>query len=252
MISSHFLNKRPLIDDEIPRFRSLKIPNEAEAMQIFGANEESEVPVVVEAVAHSESEENNSVELLMQTASATELGHEGLAIQELIGSMAHYSAFNQPRTKRSNWDIVYAFVKKSNGGGNAFCVLVQSSNTLPPALEERCLRWVGQFRQELEEFSEEYFAMEAAARRSSLLKKDIKLSEESSVPITLNIGKNQCLTVLRSSPMFFHWVAIILQPSEQQQISRKRFLNFTISISSRVYNRKAKDLYHQNVEKNKV
>merc|ERR1712071_280109 len=99
------------------------MPNRSEAAQIFGSSTDtSEVPLVYEAVAHSDSEENNSVELMMQTASSTELGFEGLAIQELVGSMAYNSAFNQ------------------------LCVLVQSSNTLPPELEERCLRWVEQFR----------------------------------------------------------------------------------------------------------
>ena len=42
------------------------------------------MPVIIEAVAHSEDEENNSVELMMQSMSNYELGYEGLAIQELI------------------------------------------------------------------------------------------------------------------------------------------------------------------------
>ncbi|KAL7547250.1 hypothetical protein ACHAWF_010572 [Thalassiosira exigua] len=63
VISDHFLKKRPLIDDETPRFRSLRMPNRAEASQIFGsATDVSEMPMVVEAVAHSEDEENNSGE----------------------------------------------------------------------------------------------------------------------------------------------------------------------------------------------
>ena len=85
VISNHFLKKRPLIDDETPRFRSLRMPNKAEATKMFGAaTEVSEVPVIIEAVAHSEDEENNSVELMMQSMSNYELGYEGLAIQELI------------------------------------------------------------------------------------------------------------------------------------------------------------------------
>ena len=67
-------------------------------MQIFGPSVgKYEVPVVYEAMAHSESEENNAVELLMQTSSSYELGYEGLAIQELISSIAYNSAFNQLR-----------------------------------------------------------------------------------------------------------------------------------------------------------
>jgi len=96
----------------------------------------------------------------MQTSSSTELGYEGLAIQELIGSMAYNSAFNQLRTKEQLGYIVSAFVKKSNGGGNG------------------CLRWVEQFRKELEEMPDERFATEAAAVKANLLEKDIKLSEE--------------------------------------------------------------------------
>merc|ERR1719401_395264 len=119
VIFNNFLQKRPLIDNETPKFRSLKMPTSAEAMKIFGApTEASMVPLVYEAIAHSESEENNAVELLMQTASNYELGYEGLAIQELIGSMAYNSAFNQLRTKEQLGYIVSAFVKRSAGGGN--------------------------------------------------------------------------------------------------------------------------------------
>ena len=179
VISNHFLKKRPLIDGETPRFRSLRMPNKAEAMQIFGApTDSSEVPIIYEAVAHSEDEENNSVELMLQTASSYELGFEGLAIQELIGSMAYNSAFNQLRTKEQLGYIVSAFMKKITGGGNAFCVVVQSSNTLPPVLEERCLRWIEQFRKEMEEMPDDRFASEAAAVKANLLEKDIKLLEE--------------------------------------------------------------------------
>lgn len=63
VMSDHFLKKRPLIDDETPRFRTLQLPNKAEAMQIFGsATDVSEMPMVIEAVAHSKDEENNSGE----------------------------------------------------------------------------------------------------------------------------------------------------------------------------------------------
>ena len=63
VMSDHFLKKRPLIDDETPRFRTLRLPNKAEAMRIFGsATDVSEIPVLIEAVAHSKDEENNSGE----------------------------------------------------------------------------------------------------------------------------------------------------------------------------------------------
>ena len=91
--------------------------------------------------------------------------------------MAYNSAFNQLRTKEQLGYIVSAFMKKITGGGNAFCVVVQSSNTLPPVLEERCLRWIEQFRKEMEEMPDDRFASEAAAVKANLLEKDIKLLE---------------------------------------------------------------------------
>jgi len=270
VISDRFLKKRPLIDDETPRFRTLKMPNKAEAMKIFGAETEvSEVPVVFEAVAHSESEENNSVELYMQTASSYELGYEGLAIQEVIGSMAYNSAFNQLRTKEQLGYIVSAFGKKTTGNGNAFCVLVQSSNTLPPALEERCLRWVEQFRKEMEDFPPERFAMEAAAVRANLLEKDIKLSEEIGA-----VWGEILMTVPHSehfkNPVFDRverfadvltlggdkegGVSSIKTAEELKKLVLEFYDKYFLSserraVSSRVYNRKAKDLFDANVGK---
>ena len=272
VISNHFLKKRPLIDGETPRFRSLRMPNKAEAMQIFGApTESSEVPIVYEAVAHSEDEENSSVELMMQTASSYELGFEGLAIQELIGSMAYNSAFNQLRTKEQLGYIVSAFVKKITGGGNAFCVVVQSSNTLPPVLEERCLRWVEQFRQEMEEMPDERFAMEAAAVKANLLEKDIKLSEEissvwgeilSTVPhsehfknpvfdrvekfaaiLTLDDGVDDGLDAR------FYKSAAELKKRVLQFYDEYFMSSDRRAVSSRVYNPKAREMFDKNIGK---
>ncbi len=264
VIANHFLKKRPLVDGEVPRFRSLRLPSMTEATKIFGSPPEvSEVPVVYESVAHSEDEENNSVELMIQTASSYELGFEGLAIQELIGSIAYNSAFNQLRTKEQLGYIVSAFVKKSAGGGNAFCVLVQSSNTLPPKLEERCLKWVDQFREELEEMSDERFVMEAAAVKANLLEKDIKLSEEISsvwgeilstvphsehfkTPVFDRIEKFADVLTMKAAnaDVFFKSGADlkqrVLQFYDEYFISSERR-----AVSSRVYNRKSRDLFEQ-------
>ncbi|KAL7538426.1 hypothetical protein ACHAXR_012769 [Thalassiosira sp. AJA248-18] len=278
VISNQFLKKRPLIDDETPRFRSLRMPNKAEALQIFGASTgSSEVPVVYEAVAHSESEENNAVELLIQSASNHELGYEGLAIQEVIGSMAYNSAFNQLRTKEQLGYIVSAFVKKTTGGGNAFGVVVQSSNTLPPALEERILRWIEQFRQELEDMPEERFAMEAAAVKANLLEKDIKLAEEigsvwgeilSTVPhsdhfknpvfdrveqfagvLTLDDTKEGDANDASEANLPSFKSAADLK-SKVLEFYDKYFMSpDRRAVSARVYNRKAKDLFDQNIGK---
>ncbi|KAL9185105.1 hypothetical protein ACHAXT_002882, partial [Thalassiosira profunda] len=270
VISSHFLSKRPLIDDATPRFRTLRMPTKAEAAKIFGSpTEVSEVPVITEAVAHSEDEENNAVELYMQTASSYELGYEGLAIQELIGSMAYNSAFNQLRTKEQLGYIVSAFVNKMSGGGNAFCVLVQSSNTLPPALEERCLRWVEQFRQEMEEMPPERFAMEAAAVKANLLEKDIKLAEEIS-SVWGEILSTVPHTEHKKNPVFdrvekFADVLTLDDNTEGDTAIKtaadlkQRALDFydtyfmdperRRAVSARVYNRKAKDVFDSNVGK---
>lgn len=272
VIQRHFLRKRPLLDDETPHFRSLILPTKQETDRIFGSVANAEVSVVYEALAHSESEENNSVELMMQTASNFELGDEGLAIQEVITSIAYNSAFNQLRTKEQLGYIVSAFGKKIAGGGNAFCVVVQSSAFLPPAIEESCLRWVEQFRRELEEMSEERLLMEVNAVRASLLEKDIKLSEEIS-----SVWNEILSTIPHShhfkSPVFdrLERFADILtigisdeadscSPIRTVQELKRKMLEFYDKyfmpsstqrriISSRVYNRKSKDIFEGNIGK---
>ena len=276
VIESHFLKKRPLFEDENPRFQSLRMPTKAEAMRIYGSSVGSqEVPIIYEALAHSESEENNSVELVMQTGSSTELGFEGLAIQELIGHMAYNSAFNQLRTKEQLGYIVSAFTKKTTGGGNAFCTIVQSSNTLPPAVEERCLRWVEQFHKELIDMPEERFAMEAAAVKANILEKDIKLSEEIS-SVWGEILSTHPHSDHFSTPTFdrlerFANVLTLDRTEEEAKDEltssiksaaelKKRVLEFYEQyflptspdrkvVSARVYNRKAKAMFEENIGK---
>jgi len=272
LIESHFLKSRPLADDENPRFRSLRLPTKEEAIQIYDESVASrEVPIIYEALAHSESEENNAVEVVMQTASSFELGFEGLAIQELIGHMAYNSAFNQLRTKEQLGYIVSAFTKKITGGGNAFCVLVQSSNTLPPGVEESCLRWIEQFRKELENMSEERIAMEAQAVRANILEKDIKLAEEIS-SVWGEILATVPHTDHYKNPVFdrlerFADVLTLDDNKIDNESSirsaadlKKRVLDFYDKyflpssperriVSSRVYNRKAKDKFDENVGK---
>ena len=212
------------------------------------------------------------VELLMQTASSYELGYEGLAIQEVISSMAYNSAFNQLRTKEQLGYIVSAFVKKSTGGGNVFCVLVQSSNTLPAALEERCLRWVEQFRKELEEMPPERYAQEAAAVKANLLEKDIKLSEEISsvwgeILSTVPHSEHYKNPVFDRVEKFADVLTFDKEDGEEADVAsiksaadlKQKILDFydkylmnpeeRRAVSSRVYNPKAKDLFSENVGK---
>ena len=270
LIQGQFLRKRPLLEDETPRFRCLILPTKEEADQIFHSDVNAKVPLICEALAHSESEENNSVELMMQTASNHELGYQGLAIQELISSIAYNSAFNQLRTKEQLGYIVSAFTKKIAGGGNAFCVLVQSSSTTPPNIEDSCIKWIEQFRRELEEMSEERLLQETNAVKASLLEKDIKLSEE------ISSVWNEILATMPHSyhfknPVFDRlerFADILTIGGENATCSsihsvaelKDKILEFYDKyfmptsperrlISSRVYNRKLKDLFEANIGK---
>jgi len=100
-INHHFLRRsRPLLPEEIPKLKSLKLPTRKEALQIFGPIEEQQpISLILEEVAHSDSEQNNAVEIILQTASEHELGYKGVSILEMIGHIAYNSAFNQLRTK---------------------------------------------------------------------------------------------------------------------------------------------------------
>jgi secreted Zn-dependent insulinase-like peptidase len=273
VIQRHFIRKRPLLDDEVTRFRALILPTKLEATKMFGSIASEKVPIIYEALAHSESEENNSVELMIQTSSNHDLGYEGLAVQELISTIAYNSAFNQLRTKEQLGYIVSAFGKKIAGGGNAFCVLVQSSSTLPPAIEDSCLKWVEQFRQELEDMSEERLLMETNAVRASLLEKDVKLSEE------ISSVWNEILTTIPHSHHFKNPVfdrrerfaeiltiggnvdnatscSSIKTVAELKQKVLEFYDKYFMPnsperrvVSSRVYNRKSKDVFEANVGK---
>jgi insulysin len=180
IIAERFRSKsRPVNDDEIPLFKSLKIPTKQEAMKIYGPEvADLATPTKIEQVVYSAEEENNAITLMLQAGSEHELGYEGIAAQELLSYVAYNSAYDTLRTKEQLGYIVSAFVKKTAGGGNAFAVLVQSSSTLPAALEERCEAWLTQFRQELEEMPEERITMEASAVVAQLLERDQKLGDE--------------------------------------------------------------------------
>ncbi len=101
LIDRNFLNQaRPLAHEEIPKLRSLKMPTKIEAQRIFGDEVgERPIPIIVEDVAQSESEENNAVEIVLQAGAEHELGYEGIALLEVISQMAYNSAYNQLRTK---------------------------------------------------------------------------------------------------------------------------------------------------------
>lgn len=178
IILDRFLEgSRPLQNDEIPKFGTLKNPTRQEAKEIFGA-ELPAIPIKLEQVAYADSEENNAIQLILQTGCEHTLGWEGIATQELFSYIAYNSCFDQLRTKEQLGYIVSCFTRKTAGGGSSFSVVVQSSSTSPAKLEERCEAWLETFRQELEEMPKERVAMEAAAVAAQLLERDTKLGDE--------------------------------------------------------------------------
>lgn len=180
LIDDNFLSKaRPLEHEEVPRLYSLKMPTKKEAERIFGTEvREKSIPVIIEEVAHSETEENHAIEIILQAGGEHELGYEGIAILELIGQMAYHSAYNQLRTKEQLGYIVSAFTRKTAGAAIGFSIVVQSSTFLPHELEKRCEAWLVSFRQELELMSAEEIAQEAAAVVAQLMERNMRFRDE--------------------------------------------------------------------------
>ncbi len=180
LLDNHFLSKaRPLHLEEMPKLRSLKMPTRAEATRIFGEDvKDAKIPLVLEEVAHSGSEENHAVEVILQVGSEHELGYEGIGILELIGQIAYNSAYNQLRTKEQLGYIVSCFTRKTAGSAVGLSVIVQSSTTKPIELEERVEAWLETFRQELADMSPNDLANEAAAIVAQLLERNMKLGDE--------------------------------------------------------------------------
>ena len=86
IIDSRFLeNSSELFEDEVPVFRSRKLPSKDEAASIFGpSSSSSSIPVVYEDMVSSQSEENHSVEILLQAGNDHQLGIEGRVSSLLI------------------------------------------------------------------------------------------------------------------------------------------------------------------------
>jgi len=185
-------NYRPLSPDENPSFRSLKLPTKEEAKIIFppsaavtnGVKDmiletpSAGIPTIYQSVAVNENENNNAIEITMQTGCESQLGYEGIAILQLISHMAYPSAFNQLRTKEQLGYIVSCFLKSTAGGAIALCVDIQSATTLPEVLEERFEAWLVLFREELEMMTPEVIAMEAEAVIAGMQERDQTLSQE--------------------------------------------------------------------------
>lgn len=180
VIDQHFLKpSRKLNDVEAPKFKSIMMPTREEAIAIFGdgVSEES-FPLKYQELAASASEENNAVEVTLQTGSEFSLGYEGIAIMDLLSHMAYNSAYTQLRTKEQLGYIVSASGRKTAGGAWGMMVVVQSSSAPPPVLEERIDAWLKTFREELVAMDPETIAMEAQGVVSQLKEDNTKLSSE--------------------------------------------------------------------------
>eukprot|EP00549_Striatella_unipunctata_P007735 CAMPEP_0118685052 /NCGR_PEP_ID=MMETSP0800-20121206/7011_1 /TAXON_ID=210618 ORGANISM="Striatella unipunctata, Strain CCMP2910" /NCGR_SAMPLE_ID=MMETSP0800 /ASSEMBLY_ACC=CAM_ASM_000638 /LENGTH=466 /DNA_ID=CAMNT_0006581879 /DNA_START=61 /DNA_END=1458 /DNA_ORIENTATION=- len=180
VIKSKFTqNSRPLGDNAIPKFKSFRLPTKSEAAAIFGSEVlNMSIPLVVQDVVVSESEDNNAIQVLLQTGSSIELGYEGVALFLLLSTMAHNSAFNQLRTKEQLGYLVRANIRKTSGGGWFFAVTVQSGVMDPAGLQDRVEAWLTSFREEMVTMSDERLASEASALVSQFSEKPKKLSEE--------------------------------------------------------------------------
>ena len=180
LIEKNFLkSSRALSQEEIPKLRGMKMPTKEEAIQIFGPGVKGmKIPLKIEEMTYSESEENHAVEVIMQCGAEFEMGYEGVAILELIGQIAYNSAYNQLRTQEQLGYIVSSFTRKTSGSAMGLSVLVQSSTTKPEELEARIENWLVMFREELEAMPAEEIANEAAAVVAMLLERNMRLSDE--------------------------------------------------------------------------
>jgi len=180
LIENNFLHKaRPLSHEELPKLRSMKMPTKEEAVRIFGPGVKDEkIPVKLEEVTYSESEENHAVEVTLQCGAEHEMGFEGVAVLELIGQMAYNSAYNQLRTQEQLGYIVSAFTRKTSGSAMGLSVVVQGSSSKPDEVEDRIENWLENFRNELAAMSADDVAKEAAAVVAMLLERNIRLGDE--------------------------------------------------------------------------
>ena len=100
LIQTSFLQSRLLKHEEIPKLHSLKMPTREEASRIFGdESADTKIPLLLEEVTYSKSEENHAVHLVLQAGSKHEIGYNGIAILELIGHVAYTSVYNQLQIK---------------------------------------------------------------------------------------------------------------------------------------------------------
>jgi len=182
IVKEYFLNEKCLGDEEVPRFRSMKLPtkDDLQKIQWKGRSNDEEVrfPLVYEELAQGVSENNNAVEMYLQIGSEIDLGYEGVGIVDIIGNMAYTSAFQTLRTQEQLGYIVSAYPRVTTGGGYGLSVVVQSSSKLPEELEERCEAWLLKFREEVSLMNDEEVTAEASSVLAQYLERDTRMSEE--------------------------------------------------------------------------
>ncbi|CAB9527211.1 Insulin-degrading enzyme [Seminavis robusta] len=284
VVEDHFFTQkqsRPLMEAEIPTFRSMQLPTREEAKHIFRedvlVSGNRSVPLVYQEVAYSPSEENHAIEYIIQTGSEIELEYSGIALIELMNHIAYNSAYNQLRTKEQLGYIVSTFPRKTSGGGWGFSVVVQSSVATPEILEERVEAWLKQFRAEMEQKEASEIALEAAAVVSQLKERDTKLSQEVNT-YWGEISNTETYSDRMKEPFFDRMDRVadeLVLQDETKKLSattlngsdrltqeglKQRLLDFIDhyiaadspsrrAMSARVYNQKAKELFEANVGK---
>jgi len=178
VIQRHFIDcSEGLGDEEVPRFRSMKLPTRAELAEITKTPNVN-FPLIHEDLAKGSSENNNAIELHIQVGSESYLKYKGVAILDLIGHMAYTSAFQTLRTEQQLGYIVSAYPRSVTGGAHGISIVVQSSSKAPEELERHCEEWLVKFRGELENMTEDEIKAEASAVVSQLLERDTRLSQE--------------------------------------------------------------------------
>jgi hypothetical protein len=268
VIDDNFLKKStPLLDVEIPTFRSMKFPTRAEAVSMFGpVVKDKSIPLIYQELAYSEEEENNAVELVLQASCDYELGYEGVAILELVSHMAYNSAYNKLRTEEQLGYIVSSGARKSAGGAWVLSTVVQSSVAEPSVLEDRMEAWLVSFRQELEEMDPESYATEAGAVVAQLLERDTKMSQEvgrvwTEIMMTESLSDQMKKPAFDRLELLAEELAVDDDEEHQSAVELKRkVLNFfdkhfaadspaRRAVSSRVFSQKNKAAYKEGVGK---
>ncbi|EWM30042.1 insulin-degrading enzyme [Nannochloropsis gaditana] len=156
----------PLYDGEQPEERAVMLhANSTLIYQTPGPNPE---------------EDNSATEVYIQCGPTHLSGGDTKSdvILDVLSHMASTSAYQRLRTEQQLGYIVFAFLRRLNGG-QGLSVVVQSPSASPPQLDGFIEDWMADFREkELGTLSDEDFESHLLAVESMKLEKDKRLSEE--------------------------------------------------------------------------